>query len=73
MTSPFGCYACQDAGHWESNCPELQPPKTKAEYEDRRDKYVQWYWDHRITAQQKQKLISNLNSAWRKATERKAG
>lgn len=71
MTSPFGCFRCNDAGHWADACPELIPPASKAECEQRRQRYIEWYVDKRITPQQKQKLITALNE-WRKATERKA-
>lgn len=76
MTSPFGCFACNGAGHWEAGCPELSlpPARDRKEHEDRIAKYVRWWSEEfRITAFQKQKLIEAENARWRKATERKTG
>lgn len=73
MTSPFGCFACNGADHWEANCPELaQPPaRDRKEHEARIAKYVQWMWDGRITAQQKRRLIEHENAEWAKALKEK--
>lgn len=68
MTSPFGCFLCCGADHWASNCPESQPPKTKAEYDERFAKYLRWCFEDepaRITPFQKRKLIENLNAMWK--------
>ena len=70
-TTPFGCFRCNSPDHWADACPELIPPASKAECEQRRQKYIDWYIGKRITAPQKQKLIIALNE-WRKATERKS-
>lgn len=56
-----GCFLCNGTDHWADNCPEKLPPKDKAEYDVRIAKYVKWWWDFRITAEQKQKLITMLN------------
>jgi len=79
MTSPFGCFACSGADHWEPACPELLAPPAKdhKEHMARIDKYVEWCNGNlplpgRITLHQKQKLIEAENSKWRKATERKS-
>lgn len=66
MTSPFGCFACSGADHWESNCPELTPVKTKAAHEERIAKYIRWWNEEfRITAFQKQKLIEREVARWK--------
>jgi len=75
VTSPFGCFDCNGADHWSSNCPELEPVKTRKEHEARIARYVRWFRDDdppRITAAQKRKLIETENERWRKATERKS-
>lgn len=72
MTSPFGCFACSGADHWEPACPELtQPPaKTRKEHMERIGKYVEWCNGNaplpgRITPRQKQRLIEAENARWK--------
>lgn len=79
----IGCYACSGADHWESACPEKQPPPEGATdrkaHEARIAKYVEWCTGNlplpgRITPYQKQQLIKQENERYRKATARpKAG
>lgn len=73
MTSPFGCFACSGASHWEPACPELAQPaaRDRKEHESRIAKYVQWMWDGRVTAQQKRQLIEHENAEWAKALKEK--
>jgi hypothetical protein len=73
MTSPFGCFACSGADHWETTCPELAMPaaKDRKEHEARIAKYVEWCFEMdppRITPLQKRKLIEAENARWKKAT-----
>ena len=76
MTSPFGCFACSGADHWESSCPELLQPaaKDRKEHMARIDKYREWCFElepPRITPQQKRQLIEHENAEWAKALKEK--
>ena len=61
----FGpCFRCNGDDHWADNCPELTPPKDKAEHEARIDKYKQWKWKCRVTLPQGRHLIEHENKMW---------
>ena len=60
-----GCFRCRGRDHWADNCPELTPPASKAEYDARLSKYMEWKWECRVTLSEGRALIENLNKMWR--------
>ena len=61
----LGCFRCNGDDHWADACDTLIPPQSKAEHARRIQQYVEWFWDHRIDAHMKRKLIEHENEMWK--------
>ena len=60
----LSCYRCEHSGHLAANCPELRPALNREEHEARIAAYIRRWTDGKITARQKQQLISDENRMW---------
>jgi len=58
------CYRCEKPGHLAASCPEATPALNQAEHEGRIAAYIRRWTDGKITAREKQQLISDENRMW---------
>jgi hypothetical protein len=67
MISPVlsGCFHCRRHGHWQGNCPLLQPPGDKDHHEARIATIRMWFLEFEISPLDKARLIKHENELWK--------
>lgn len=59
------CFHCLRPGHWQGDCPLLQPPGDKDHHEARIAAITRRFTDREIGMAAKRRLIETENSLWK--------